>query len=154
MKLKSDDLDCFKKWQKRVECNTGCKIRSLRSDNGGEYLSCAFEDHLAEHGITHQLTIPYTPQQNGTAERLNRTLINSTRSMLKHMNCEKIFWAEAVTTACYIKNRVTTATQLHTKYGLEREPMSVICGYLVQSVGILFQMKVLKSWTTGHLKPS
>jgi transposase InsO family protein len=62
-----------------------------------------------EHGITHQLTVPYTPQQNGTAERLNRTLLNSKRSMLKQMNCDKIFWAEAVTTACYIKNRVTIA---------------------------------------------
>jgi hypothetical protein len=108
MKLKSEVLDCFKKWQKRVECFTGCKIRSLRSDNGGEYLSCALKDHLTEHGITRQLTVPYTPQQNGTAERLNRTLLNSTRSMLKHMNCEKIFWAEAVNSACYIKNRVTT----------------------------------------------
>jgi hypothetical protein len=90
------------------KCHTGCKVRTLRSDNGGEYLSCAFKEHLAEHGITHQLTVPYTPQQNGTAERLNRTLLNSTRSMLNHMNCDKIFWAKAVTTACYIKNRITT----------------------------------------------
>jgi transposase InsO family protein len=62
-----------------------------------------------EHGITHQLTVPYTPQQNGAAERLSRTLLNSTRSMLKQMNCDKIFWTEAVTTASYIKNRVTTS---------------------------------------------
>jgi hypothetical protein len=108
MKMKSEVLDHFKISQKRAECHTGCKIRTLRSDNGGEYLSRSFKDHLAEHGITHQLTVPYTPQQNGTAERLNRTLLNSTRSMLKYMNCDKIFWAEAVTTACYIKNRVTT----------------------------------------------
>jgi Reverse transcriptase (RNA-dependent DNA polymerase)/Integrase core domain/GAG-pre-integrase domain len=108
MKMKSDVLDCFKIWQKRAERHTGCRIRALRSDNGGEYLSRAFKDHLMEHGITHQLTVPYTPQQNGTAERLNRTLLNSTRSMLKHMNCDKLFWAEAVNTACYIKNRVTT----------------------------------------------
>jgi Integrase core domain len=108
MKMKSEVLDHFKIWQKRAECHTGRKIRTLRSDNGGEYLSRAFKDHLVEHGITHQLTVPYTPQQNGAAERLNRTLLNSTRSMLKHMNCDKVFWAEAVTTACYIKNRVTT----------------------------------------------
>jgi transposase InsO family protein len=66
---------------------------SHTSINGGEYLSLAFKDHLTEHGITHQLTVPYTPQQNEAAERLNRTLLNSTRSMLKHMNCDKIFWA-------------------------------------------------------------
>jgi Reverse transcriptase (RNA-dependent DNA polymerase)/gag-polypeptide of LTR copia-type/Integrase core domain/GAG-pre-integrase domain len=108
MKMKSEVLECFRIWQKLAECHTGCKIRTIRSDDGGEYLSRAFKDHLTEHGITHQLTVPYTPQQNGIAERLNRTLLNSTRSMLKHMNCDKIFWAEAVTTACYIKNRVTT----------------------------------------------
>jgi hypothetical protein len=108
MKMKSEVLDYFRIWQKRAECHTGCKVRTLRSDNGGEYLSRAFKDHLMEHGITHQLTVPYTPQQNGAAKRLNRTLLNSTRSMLKHINFHKIFWAEAVTTACYIKNRVTT----------------------------------------------
>jgi hypothetical protein len=108
MKNKSEVLDCFKKWQKHAECHTGYKIRTLRSDNGGEYLSRALKDYLMEHGITHQLTVPYTPQQSGAAERLNRTLLNSTRSMLNHMNCDKKFWTEAVTTACSIKNRVTT----------------------------------------------
>jgi hypothetical protein len=108
MKNKSEVLDCFKKWQKRAECHTGYKFSTLRSDNGGEYLSRAFKDHLMEHGITHQLTVPYTPQQNGAPERLNRTLLNFTRSMLNHMNCAKKFWAEAVTTARYIKSRVTT----------------------------------------------
>jgi transposase InsO family protein len=142
MELKPKVLDYFKIWQKRAEWHTGCKIRTLRSDNAGEYLSRSFKDHLVVHGITHQLTVPYTPQQNGAAEGLNRTLLNSTRSMLKHINCDKIFCAEAVTTACYIKNRVTTSLPpdfptipLHTKYGLERNPMLVIYGYLVQSVG-------------------
>jgi hypothetical protein len=104
----SEVLGYFKIWQKRAEWHTSYKIRTLRSDNSGEYLSQAFKDHLMEHGITHQPIVPYTAQQNGAAERLNRTQLNSTRSMLKLMNCDKIFWAEAVTTACYIKNRVTT----------------------------------------------
>jgi hypothetical protein len=62
----------------------------------------------ARTGIRHELSVPYTPPQNGVAERLNRTLLNSVRTMLKHMDCEKKWWAEAVTTACYVKNRVTT----------------------------------------------
>jgi transposase InsO family protein len=56
----------------------------------------------------HQLTIPYTPEQNGVAERLNRTLLDSARTMLKHVDCDQRWWAEAVSTACYIKNRITT----------------------------------------------
>jgi transposase InsO family protein len=107
-KRKSDVLECFIRWQGRVERQTGRKIRVLRSDNGGEYMSMEFSKHLEQSGIRHELSVPYNPQQNGVAERLNRTLLNSVRTMLKHVDCEKKWWAEAVTTACYVKNRVTT----------------------------------------------
>jgi hypothetical protein len=105
---KSDVFGCFKKWQKQVERQSGRSVRVLRTDNGGEYLSREFKQYLEQCGIKHQLTIPYTPEQNGVAERLNRTLLDSARTMLKHMDCDKRWWAEAVSTACYIKNRITT----------------------------------------------
>ncbi len=82
------------------------KIKALRTDNGGEYLSASFQDYLADHGIAHQLTIAYTPQQNGVAERMNRTVINLVRSMLHSADLDKRFWAEALSTAVYIRNRV------------------------------------------------
>ncbi len=81
----------------------------LRTDNGGEYLSKEFQTYLASKGIEHQLTVPHSPQQNGVAERLNRTLVESARAMLSHSNLANIFWAEAISTAAYLRNRTTTS---------------------------------------------
>lgn len=58
---KSDVFDCFKKWRVNVEKQTGCLIKALRSDNGGEYVSNIFKAFLEEHGIQQQLTVAYTP---------------------------------------------------------------------------------------------
>ncbi len=80
-------------------------IMKLRTDNGGEYLSKEFQAYLASNGIEHQLTVPHSPQQNGVAERLNRTLVESARAMLSHSNLPNRFWAEAVSTAAYLRNR-------------------------------------------------
>ncbi len=71
-------------------------------------MSNNFKKYLSDHGIQHQLTVPYTPQQNGVAERMNRTLMNLVRSMLHHKGIEKRFWAEALATAVYVRNRVTS----------------------------------------------
>eukprot|EP00171_Calliarthron_tuberculosum_P004987 IDg4987t1 len=59
--------------EKHAEAHTGRKLKELRTDNGGEYLSNGFRAYLADHGIKHQLTVAYTSQQNGVAERRNRT---------------------------------------------------------------------------------
>ncbi|KAL0641206.1 hypothetical protein Bca4012_103214 [Brassica carinata] len=83
-------------------------VKVLRSDNGGEYISNAFKSHLAKHGIVHQTSCPYTPQQNGVAERKNRHLMEVARSMMFHTNVPKRFWSYAVQTACYLINRVPT----------------------------------------------
>jgi hypothetical protein len=78
----------------------------LRSDNGGEYTSRQFEAYLAKEGIKHQLTIPYTPQQNGVSERRNRTLMEMARCLLYEKKLPLNFWAEAVNTASYLINRM------------------------------------------------
>ncbi|KAL0642233.1 hypothetical protein Bca4012_102511 [Brassica carinata] len=88
--------------------NTMLLVKVLRSDNGGEYISNAFKNHLAKHGIVHQTSCPYTPQQNGVAERKNRHLMEVARSMMFHANVPKRFWSDAVQTACYLINRVPT----------------------------------------------
>ncbi len=80
----------------------------MRSDGGGEYMSSEFKAFLEDNGIHHQQTCAYTPQQNGVAERMNRTLKDITRSMLKYKNAADEFWAEAVVTAAYIRNRMTS----------------------------------------------
>ncbi len=80
----------------------------MRTDNGCEYLSNKFRAYLSENGIHHQLTVAYTPQQKSVAERMNRTLMNLVRSMLHHKSIEKKVWAEALATAVYVRNRVTS----------------------------------------------
>ena len=86
----------------------GKKVKILRSDNGGQHYSKAFQDYLKEHGIQHQTTAPYNPEQNGTAEHMNRTLLECAHSMMYHANIPKEFWAEAVSTATYTQNRSPT----------------------------------------------
>ena len=77
----------------------------MRSDNGGEFCSGEFESFLKSQGILHQKTVPKNPEQNGVAERKNRSLIEATRCMISDANISKSFWAEAVTTANYVINR-------------------------------------------------
>ncbi|KAE8679209.1 Retrovirus-related Pol polyprotein from transposon TNT 1-94 [Hibiscus syriacus] len=99
----------------RVELDSGNKIKCFRIDNGGEYTSEEFDDFCKKEGIKRQFTVVNTPQQNGVAERMNRTLLERTRVMLRDAGLEKSFWAEAVNTACYLVNRApSTAIELKT----------------------------------------
>lgn len=81
-RLKSEVFEAFKKFKVLVETQSEKKIKAIRSDRGGEYGSEEFTKFLEEAGIQRQLTVAYTPQQNGVAERRNRTLLELGRSML------------------------------------------------------------------------
>ncbi|CAA0830123.1 Unknown protein [Striga hermonthica] len=80
-KRKSDAFDTFRRWRALVEKETGLEVKCLRSDNGGEYNSEAIKEYCADNGIQMQKTVPRTPQQNGIAERMNRTLNEHARCM-------------------------------------------------------------------------
>ncbi|KAL0844254.1 hypothetical protein Bca101_017500 [Brassica carinata] len=108
LKEKSEAFDFFKIFKKKVETESGKKIKCLRTDRGGEYTSTEFSEFCKEEGIRRQLTTPYTPQQNGVAERKNRTVMNMVRSTLAMRKVPKIFWAEAVIWTFYILNRCPT----------------------------------------------
>ncbi|CAI7857155.1 unnamed protein product [Closterium sp. NIES-53] len=82
---KSDVMVVFDKWLKLVERQTSKTVKMLRSDRGGEFLGRAFTDLIEDKGILHNLTCPYTPQQNGMAEREMRTVVEAVRTMLLHM---------------------------------------------------------------------
>ena len=69
-----------------MENKLSTKIKALRTDRGREYLSEQFKIFCYEKGIARQLTIPYTPQQNGVAKRRNRTLFDMVRSMMAQAN--------------------------------------------------------------------
>ena len=115
IKKKSDVFEVFKVYKARVELDSGKKIKCLRTDNGGEYTGDEFDTFCRQEGIKRQFTTAYTPQQNGVAERMNRTLLERARAMLATAGLEKSFWAEAVNTACYVINRSpSTALELKT----------------------------------------
>ena len=113
LKNKSEVLSRFQEYESMATNATGLKIQTLRSDNGGEYTSKEFTKFCTSKGIVHQLTNPYTPEQNGTAERLNRTLIESAKSMLFHAGLPLQFRAEAVNTATYLHNRSPISSDFH-----------------------------------------
>ncbi|KAE8695859.1 U-box domain-containing protein 31 [Hibiscus syriacus] len=105
LKKKSEVFDTFRKWKAMVENETGLKVKRLRSDNGGEYRDSRFRDFCANNGIKMETTVPITPQQNGVAECMNRTLNERARSMRIHAGLPKFLWTEAINTAAYLINR-------------------------------------------------
>lgn len=88
-----------------AETQCSNKIKIFRSDNGTEYTNNSFQKFLNSCGIIHQRTAPYTPEQNGVSERLNRTIIDRVRCMLIDSGLDEKFWAEAAVTASYLLNR-------------------------------------------------
>lgn len=110
LKNRSDVLEAFKNYKLKVEKQTGQRIKKLRTDNGREYLSNDFKNFLKSEGILHQLSVEYTPQQNGVAERKNRTLVEMARCILLQGNLPESLWAEAINAATYIRNRCATKT--------------------------------------------
>jgi len=82
---------------------------TLHTDNGGEFTSREFETYLKLKGIKHEITVPYTPHQNGVAERLNRTLQETALSQIVHAHLPKYFWADSIATACYVRHRLPVA---------------------------------------------
>ncbi|GKA10530.1 retrovirus-related pol polyprotein from transposon TNT 1-94 [Tanacetum coccineum] len=81
------------------------KVKQIRTDNGTEFRNHELESFCNEKGISQNFSSPYTPEQNGVAERMNRTLIEAARTMLNGSVLSKHFWAEAVRIACYTQNR-------------------------------------------------
>ncbi|MCO5572729.1 hypothetical protein L7F22_026488 [Adiantum nelumboides] len=106
LKAKSDVFAIFQHYVSMVENETGCKVQS--TDRGSEYMSGAFKDFLGKKGIKDQCTMPYTPQQNGVAERKNRSLMDMARCMLKAKSLPHKLWMEAVACAAHVLNRCPT----------------------------------------------
>lgn len=118
MKYKSETFERFKDFRHEVENQLGRRIKKLRSDRGGEYLSAEFIDYLKENGILSQWTPPGTPQLNGVSERRNRTLLDMVRSMMGFTELPAYLWGHALLTAAYLLNRVNTKAVDSTPYEL------------------------------------
>ena len=98
-------MECLKRWERQ----TDQKVRTLRTDGGTEYAG-ELKEMMKEAGIEHQRTVRYTPQQNGRAERLNRTLLDKARCMLFEAKAPATLWAEALTTANLLRNVTAVST--------------------------------------------
>jgi hypothetical protein len=109
IKMKDETLNCYKIYKAAVENQLERKIKQVRSDRGGEYLSNDFGEYCAEHGIIHETTAPYSPQSNGVAERKNQTLTDLVNAMLDSSGLPKSWQGEAILIACFTLNRVSSA---------------------------------------------
>jgi transposase InsO family protein len=104
LKTKDGVLARFQEFKAQIENLTGRKIKVLRSDNGGEYTSMDFSDLCIEAGIKREYIVPYNPQQNGVAERKNKSIVEATKAMIHDQNLPMILWAEASMTVVYVRN--------------------------------------------------
>ena len=92
-----------------MEKHTRMEIKVLRSDNGGKYTSDLFLQLCCDEGISRYFTVREIPQQNGVAERMNRTLLEKVRCMLSNSRLSKSFWAEALMYVCHLINRLSSS---------------------------------------------
>ncbi|KAH9697287.1 hypothetical protein KPL71_023550 [Citrus sinensis] len=104
LKHKDQVFGKFREWKSLVENQTGLKVKKLRTDNGLEFCNQEFDSYCADHGIARHRTVRLTPQQNGLAERMNRTLMDRVRSMMIQSQLPKGLWAETLLTASYLVN--------------------------------------------------
>lgn len=108
LKTKDEVKTAFLKYKNEMECQKERKIKILRTDNGLEYVETSFDKELEKCGIRREKTMAHTPQQNGVAERMNRTLVEMALCLLLQSGLSLNFWAEAINTAVYLRNRCPT----------------------------------------------
>ena len=106
LKSKSETTDAIKKYIVWAERQTGEVLKCLKSDNGGEYINENLAEYFISKGIDHSFSSPYCPQTNGLAERKNRTLKESARSMMYEANLPNSFWSYAIRYANFTCNRI------------------------------------------------
>jgi hypothetical protein len=108
IKAKSDVFEAFKQFKAYAENQSERKIKILRDDKGGEYMSNAFLDFTTQCGIERQHTVRARPQQNGVAERANRVLSEHLTTMLDESGLAKSFWGEGLAALVHVWNRCPT----------------------------------------------
>ena len=124
VKSKSEVPQIIKEYILRAEAHWNLKVSKMRCDNGREYINEKVLTWCRERGIQIDNTVPHTPQLNGRAERLNRTLMDKARALLFDSSLNKEMWGEAVRTSAYLLNRMPTETLKTTPYEMweKRKP--------------------------------
>ncbi|KAL0556546.1 hypothetical protein IC582_005060 [Cucumis melo] len=109
MKNRSELLFHFCAFHAEIKNQFNVSIKTLRTDNAGEYFSHTLGSYLCQHGIIHQSSCANTPSQNGVAKRKNRHLLETTRALSFQMHVSKTFWVDVVSTACFLINRMPSS---------------------------------------------
>ena len=105
LRFKDEAFQSFVAWKKMVEVQSERKIKRLRTDNGLEFCNQSMDKLCRDSGIKRHKTCPYTPQQNGVSERMNRSIMDKVRSMLHETGLDASYWTEAASTTVYLINR-------------------------------------------------
>ncbi|GJT30548.1 retrovirus-related pol polyprotein from transposon TNT 1-94 [Tanacetum coccineum] len=122
LRKKSQAPEMIMSFIRMVENQNDVKVKQIRTDNGTEFRNHELESFCDEKGISQNFSSPYTPKQNGVAERRNRTLIEAARTMLNGLVLSKHFWTDAIRTACYTQNRsIIVKRHNKTSYEIFRE---------------------------------
>ena len=109
LKKKSDTIAELPELIERLETMTDRRVKYIRSDQGGEFVSKKLDAYFRKKGISHEWSAAHTPQQNGVAERFNQTTHEHALSMLHEKNMRGSFWPEAHEYASYTRNRCPTS---------------------------------------------
>lgn len=104
-------VEAFPNWVPQVESEAKCKLQSLRADGGGEFISVKLKNWCVGRGIKFKYAAPYMHEENGLAERGWRTIATMKNSLLLDSGFPNDFWAEAMDTASYLRNRLSTRLQ-------------------------------------------
>ncbi|GJR86154.1 retrovirus-related pol polyprotein from transposon TNT 1-94 [Tanacetum coccineum] len=113
LRTKDETPEVIKKFIILTQRALNATVRYLRTDNGTEFVNKTLTEFCESVGITHNTSVPRTPQQNGVVERRNRTLMEAARTMLIFAKAPMFLWTEAIATACYTLNR----SLIHTLHG-------------------------------------
>lgn len=113
LRSKDEFVDAFQAWLPRVEAESSYKMKALRADGGGEFISNKLKEFCEGRGINIKYATPYLHEENGLAERGWKTLATMKDSLLIDSDLPNDFWAEAMETANYLRNRLPTKSRSH-----------------------------------------
>jgi transposase InsO family protein len=113
LESKDEVFEHFRSMVLRLNNEHPTCLKVIRSDNGTEFRNASFDEFCLEHGIDQQFFAPRIPQQNRVVERKNRTLVEMARMMFDDHRTPRCFWADAISTACYISNQIFLLSILH-----------------------------------------
>jgi transposase InsO family protein len=105
LKEKVEAFEKFKIFKALTKIQIGKRLKAVRSDRGGEFMSSDFKELCDKHGIKRDYIIPRTPQQNGVVERKNKTVQEKSRSMMNEKNIGQTYWVEEIHTTVHVLNK-------------------------------------------------